>query len=395
MKKLLKVFLMLPMICLSGCWSSIELNELAIVTAMGIDKTEDGYLVTVQVLNSSELAGDARSGRTEVVTFRKRGATIAEAIRSLSTDVPRRLYVAHLREVVFGEEMARAGIAKPLDVLSRQKELRSDFYMTVAKGATAYDTLNVQTALEKIPANKVFDSLENSEKRWAPTRTVTLDELVSSIVSKGRQAMLTGIYVYGDPEAGSNVTNAQNISPKSGLRLDYLGVFKKDKLVGWLNRNDSKGVSYITDHVKSTAVNIPCEGEQITVNTTSSKTKIKGKMKNGNPKIDINVTSEGSIGEVECTIDLTKPEKIEELNKRYAKDIKAKIEGSINTLQEKYQSDIFGFGDEIHRTDPKAWKRLEGNWEQEFANLDVNVTVNAKIRNLGTISESFQKEIEE
>jgi spore germination protein KC len=267
--------------------------------------------------------------------------------------------------------------------------------MTVAKGSTAYDTLNVQTALEKIPANKVFDALENSERRWAPTRTVTLDELVSSIVSKGRQAMLTGIYVYGDPESGSNVTNAQNISPKSGLRLDYLGVFKKDKLIGWLSRNDSKGVSYITDHVKSTAVNIPCEGDQITVNTTSSKTKIKGKMEKGNPKIDINVTSEGSIGEVECTIDLTKPEKIEELNKRYAKDIKCKIEGSIKTLQEKYQSDIFGFGDEIHRTDPKAWKRLEGNWDQEFANLDVNVTVKAKIRNLGTISESFQKEIEE
>lgn len=395
MKKMLRVFLMLPIICLSGCWSSTELNKLAIVTAMGIDKTENGYLVTVQILNPSELAGDARSGRTEVVTFKKSGATIFEAIRSLSTDVPRRLYVAHLREVVFGEEMARAGIAKHLDVLSRQKELRSDFYMTVAKGSTAYDTLNVQTALEKIPANKVFDSLENSERRWAPTRTVTLDELVSSIVSKGREPMLTGIYVYGDPESGSKVTNAQNISPKSGLRLDYLGVFKKDKLVGWLNKNDSKGVSYITDTVKSTVETIPCEGGKITINTTSSKTKVKGKMEKGNPKIDINVTSEGSIDDVECKIDLTKPEKIEELNKRYAKDIKDKIEGSIKTLQEKYQSDIFGFGDEIHRTDPKEWKRLKGNWDQEFANLDVNVTVTAKIRNLGTISDSFQKEIEE
>ncbi|MDQ7863513.1 Ger(x)C family spore germination C-terminal domain-containing protein [Peribacillus frigoritolerans] len=58
--------------------------------------------------------------------------------------------------------------------------------------------------------------------------------------------------------------------------MDYLGVFKKDKLVGWLNRNDSKGVSYITDHVKSTAVNIPCEGEQITVITNSSHTKNQG-----------------------------------------------------------------------------------------------------------------------
>ncbi|MDQ7863514.1 hypothetical protein RCO48_28280 [Peribacillus frigoritolerans] len=54
--------------------------------------------------------------------------------------------------------------------------------------------------------------MENSERRWVPTRTVTLDELVSSIVSKGRQAMLTGIYVYGDPESGSNVTNAQYLA---------------------------------------------------------------------------------------------------------------------------------------------------------------------------------------
>ncbi|MGE7759554.1 Ger(x)C family spore germination protein [Peribacillus sp. NPDC097895] len=395
MKKMLRVFLMLPIICLSGCWSSIELNELAIATALGIDKTEAGYLVTVQILNTSELAGDARSGRSEVVTFKKSGATIYEAMRSLSTDVPRRIYVSHLREVVFGEEMAREGIGKALDVLSRQKELRSDFYMTVAKGATAFDILNIQTGIEKIPANKIYNALENSEKRWAATRTVTLDELISSMISNGRESMLTGIFIYGDRKSGSNVLNAQDISPKTGIRLDYLGVFKKDKLVGWLDKNDSKGVSYITNHVKSTAVTIPCEGEKITINTIRSKTKIKGRMEKGKPKIDINVTSEGSIGDVECKIDLSKEENIKELNERYEKDVKGKIVGSIKKLQDDYQSDIFGFGEEIHRTDPKAWKRLEENWEQEFANLEVKVTVKAKIRNLGTMLESFQKEIEE
>lgn len=41
MKKMLKVFLMLPIICLSGCWSSIELNELAIVTALGMKQKVD------------------------------------------------------------------------------------------------------------------------------------------------------------------------------------------------------------------------------------------------------------------------------------------------------------------------------------------------------------------
>ncbi|MDP1420558.1 hypothetical protein Q8G35_19775 [Peribacillus simplex] len=39
----INVTFMFAPICPAGCWSSIELNELAIVTALGIDKTEGGY----------------------------------------------------------------------------------------------------------------------------------------------------------------------------------------------------------------------------------------------------------------------------------------------------------------------------------------------------------------
>jgi spore germination protein KC len=395
-KKIILFFMFHLMVTfLSGCWSQTELNELAIVTALGIDKTEKGYLLTAQIVNPSEIAGQARSGRTEVVRFKKSGETISEAARRLSTDAPRRLYVAHLREVVFGEELAREGIGKTLDVLSRHHEMRTDFHITVAKGSTASAILNVQTALAKIPAIKLFDSLENSEKRWAATKTINMDELISSIVSKGKEPVLTGIYVYGNPESGSNVKNAQNVSPETGLRIDSLGVFKNDKLLGWLNEDESKGFNYITDNVKSTAVTIPCEDGNITIDTVRSKTKVNGKTKKGIPKIEINVSSEGTISEVGCKIDLSKPEKIKELNEKYKKDIKNKIEAAIKKVQEDYQSDIFGFGEVIHRAEPKAWKHLEPNWDQEFANLKVTVNVKANIRRLGTITESFQKETEE
>ena len=68
---------------------------------------------------------------------------------------------------------------------------------------------------------------------------------------------------------------------------------------------------------------------------------------------------------------------------------------SIKKVQEDYQSDIFGFGEVIHRANPKAWKQLESNWDQEFSTLEVSVKVDAKIRRVGTIIESFQKETEE
>ncbi|MGM0876085.1 MAG: Ger(x)C family spore germination protein [Bacillota bacterium] len=397
MKKIISFFFMFLLMIniLTGCWSRKELNELAIATALGIDKTEDGYIVSVSIINPGEIAGQGSTGRTEVVRFMKSGDTVFEALRKISTDGPRKIYLAHLREVIIGEELAKEGIGKTLDFISRDHEMRTDFYITIAKGSSAYDILNVQTALEKVPANKLFNALENSEKNWAPTKTVSLDELINSIVSKGKEPVLTGIYVYGDPEFGSSFQNVQNVSPKTGLRLDSLGVFKKDKLLGWLNEKESKGFNYITDNVISTIVNVPCEDAKISIETIRSKTKVKGKIEKGKPKIDINVTTEGNVGDVQCKIDLSKPEKIKELGEKYETDIKDQMEVAIKRMQEDYQSDIFGFGEAIHRADPKAWKRLETNWDQEFAKLEVNVKVEGNIRRLGTITESFQKEIEE
>ncbi|WP_368657733.1 Ger(x)C family spore germination protein [Metabacillus halosaccharovorans] len=392
-KKLLIIICML--LLTSGCWSKKDLNELAIVTAIGIDKTEDGYSVSIQVLNPSELAGNTSSGRTEVVRFIKSGETVFEALRKLSTDTPRRIYLAHLREVVFGEELAKEGIGKALDFISRDHEMRTDFYITVAKGSTAADILNIQTAIEKVPANKLFNALENSESVWAAAKTVKLDELINSIVSKGKEPVLTGIYHYGNAEVGSSIENVHNVSPETGLRIDYLAVFKEDKLIGWLNKDESKGFNYITDNIKNTVVTIEQEDGKITIETLRSKTKVKGKMVKGKPVIDIFITPEGNIADVESSIDLTKPETIDKLEKKYNENIKERVQTSIQQVQEEFKSDIFGFGEVIHREDSKAWKGLKNNWDEHFTNLDVNVDVKADIRRLGTITDSFQKETEE
>ncbi|WP_078431385.1 Ger(x)C family spore germination protein [Metabacillus halosaccharovorans] len=392
-KKLLIIICML--LLTSGCWSKKDLNELAIVTAIGIDKTENGYSVSIQILNPSELAGNTSSGRTEVVRFVKSGETVFEALRKLSTDTPRRIYLAHLREVVFGEEIASEGIGKALDFISRDHEMRTDFYITVAKGSTAADILNIQTAIEKVPANKLFNALENSESVWAAAKTVKLDELINSIVSKGKEPVLTGIYLYGNAEAGGSIENVHNVSPETGLKIDYLAVFKKDKLIGWLNKDESKGFNYITDNIKNTVVTIEQEDGKIAIETLRSKTKVKGKMEKGKPVIDISITTEGNIADVESSIDLTKPENIDKLEKKYSDNIKEKVQTSIQQVQEEFQSDIFGFGEVIHREDPKAWKGLKDNWDEHFTNLDVNVHVKADIRRLGTITDSFQKETKE
>lgn len=398
MKRNIILFIIITIIIsnLTGCWSKKELNELSIATAIGIDKSDEGYLVTVQLINPSEIAAKAFTTRTAVTTYRVSAETVFEALRRLTTQTPRKIYTSHVRLLVFGEEFAREGVGKALDFFSRDHALRTDFYILVAKDTTADKLLNVLTPVEKIPASKMFTSLEMSEKSWAPTKTVQLDELIGSLISEGKNPVLTGVFIKGNPETGMDINNVEKVQSPTTVEIDNIAVFKEDKLVGWLNEPESKGLNYIDGNVSDTVFNVLCsDNNRLTVELMRTKVKVKGKVEQDEPKIDIELWTEANIADVECVIDLSKPENIYELEKKVAKRIEIVMDQSIKKAQKEFQSDIFGFGEIIHRSDPKAWKKLKKNWDNEFQYLPVNINVVAKIRRLGTINKSFQKEAKE
>ena len=182
------------------------MNELGISVGIGIDKAGKGYRVSAQVVDPGEVASGKSSGnRTSVTLYEATGDTVTEAIRKMTTISPRVIYLAHLRVLVIGESLARAGIEKPLDLFSRDPEVRTDFFIVIAKGSSAKDVLKILTPLEKIPVNKLYMSLATSQKEWAPTTTITLDELMSDIISEGTNPVLTGVKVTGVEEGQSQL----------------------------------------------------------------------------------------------------------------------------------------------------------------------------------------------
>ena len=64
------------------------------------------------------------------------------------------------------------------------------------------------------------------------------------------------------------------------------------------------------------------------------------------------------------------------------------IRNEINAVIQKakeLKTDIFAFGEAVHRADPKAWKRLEQRWEEIFPELKVDLLVKTKINRVGLI----------
>lgn len=384
---------------LTGCWSRMELNELGIVVGMGIDKSEDQYLVSFQVVDPGEVAAkQGATGRAPVVMYKEKSDTLFGAIRKITTMSPRRSYFSHLRILVIGEELAKEGIGKALELILRDHEFRTDFYIVATKGTKAEDVLKVITPLEKIPANSLFYSLQVSERAWAPmTTTVTLDQLISDIVSEGKHPVLTGLQVIGDVREAETKDNVEEIESPGRLQYVQLAAFKKDRLVGWLNEEESSAYNYAQNNVHNTIHQVPCSrGGKAVIELIRSQTNLKGELTKGKPHIYMDIRAEGNVGEVGCGhLDLTKPETIYGLENEVNQRIKDSIETSIKKVQEEVKADIFGFGEAIRRSHPQAWKELKQDWDQEFQDLPVTVKVDVRIRRVGTVGETFLSEIKE
>ncbi|NMM63740.1 Ger(x)C family spore germination protein [Clostridium sp. P21] len=389
-RKALIIFIILQSTCLTGCWSSKEINTLAIVVATGIDKTEKGYLISEQVINPKVIAAKKATNETPVVLYTAEGRDLDSAIRSITAKSPRAIYNSHLRMVILGNKVAEDGIKDILDYFARNHEYRTDFYFAVAKNRTAKEILSVLTPIESIPGIYMYNSLKLSSREWAPTKAVRIIELVNSIISDGKNPVITGIEISEGETLAKSMENLKQSGEIKKIAYSGLGVFEKDKLIGWLNEDESKGYNYIVGNVKG-SVGYSYYGDKvkITGEVINAKTNVKVSLVNDKPVINVKINVKQNIGAVEGEFDVSKEENQNILNKIGEERIKLICEKAVNKAQNELKSDIFGFGEAVHRKNPKLWAKIKGDWSTEFTHVPVNIMVNLKTNQLGQITKSF------
>lgn len=396
LKRLLFILIILSTIFLTGCWSSHEVNTLAITVCIGIDKTENGYLVTEQVLNPRAIASKKATAESPVVIYTAEGNDLAEIVRRFTTQSSRILYNADLRMVVFGEDVAKDGIQNILDYFLRNYEYRTDFYFVIAKNSTANEVLGILTPIESVPGFSMYISLKMSEEKWAAMKSIRIIELVNSIIADGDNPVLTGIEISQDEISPKSTDILKQSGEYKKLKYTGLGAFNKDKIVGWLDEDESKGYNYITDNVKNTIEYADYDSKvKITYEIINAKSKTKVYFLENKPAIEVKIKTKCNIVIVEGEFDVSAEENKQILNKLLASKVKLLCEKALNKAQKELKTDIFGFGEAIHRKYPKTWEKLKDDWNDKFTDLPVNITVEAETNQLGQIKKPlFMKEKE-
>ncbi|WP_028308811.1 Ger(x)C family spore germination protein [Desulfitibacter alkalitolerans] len=375
----------LVMISITGCWNNKDVTEINIAAAVGIDKSDDHKIeLTVQLVKPDAMKlGEGGGGGKEkaVEVFSITGDTVFECFRNLLIIVNQKIFISHLQLIVIGEQMARDGLSDIMDFFARDHEANRQAGVIIAKGTSAKEILTAESTLEKIPALHILSVLKNNAS-FAKTQKLMMIDVLKEISSPGKNLTIGVIEGAKEKEKPS----------LKDMKIEGSAAFKNDKLIGWLNSQETRGLLFTGDQVKSGIINIPNplnEDKKVAIEMIRSSGKKDVKIKDEKLVFLIEIKEEGNIGDQQGNGDLTTPELIQKLEEEVAGAIEKDIRDIVDLAQKEYQSDIFGFGEIVYRKHLNYWQQVQENWDEEFSSTPVEIKVTAKIRRAGLIKKSI------
>lgn len=377
--KLLLIILIPLLIVLNGCWDRRELDTLAIVSCLGIDKAEEpGKIqITAQVIKPGEMkvpqAGNGGGGAKPYWNITTTGETIEDTIREFAHESNRQLYLSHNEALIFSQDIAKEGVKKYIDFFVREPQLsRSQIKVLVSKGKIN-EILDLETELEKIPGRYISQLVDESVA-ISEASAVNLQEFLTRLMSKTTAPIASVIEVSGQGK-------------EKKARLSGTAVFKTDKMVGYLNNAETRGLLWVIDKVKSgiIVVKSPSGEGKVSLEIIRASSEITTEIKDNKPYITVHIDEEGNLGDqMSLEDDLTILPVWSSLEKSQADVIHQEVMAALKKAQE-LNTDIFGFGDAVHKKYPQMWVKMEKEWDQYFPDLEVEVIVNAKLSRMGMI----------
>ena len=151
--------LALAAVLLASCWDKTELNELAIVTMVGLDEDPDTdrktiYYQVVNPLTAVTSRGTAGGDQAPVYTYEVSGRSYGEIRASLYRILPRKLFIAYYRAVVVSERMARRDLRDMVNLIQIQPQGRGSVPVLVAREPMD-KVMYTLTPLEMYPGESV------------------------------------------------------------------------------------------------------------------------------------------------------------------------------------------------------------------------------------------------
>ena len=379
LKIIILILTLIPL--MTGCYNYQELNNLSIVTGTSIEKENDKYKITIQVVNPKKNDDARSSNQPTFITYSQVGNTLQEAYRNIVLTSSRRIYGSHINILIISEDIAENDIRETIDFIFRNPEIRKEFYVLLSK--TPSKLLELNTPITNISSSNIKDTLTADAIHLAASKQVTYNQMMNMYLNPNLEIVLPTIEIIGEDTKGDDIDNLKHTDPKTDYKLTGLAVFKENKILTTLKDKEAIVYNIITNNINNTILKYECEKDKYIANKISEiSTSTEIEPKTNKLKIKLNGTA--AISEIHCNYDLTNPKTIKEIEK----NINKQITKDTNNIIKKFQNlntDIFGFKDIYYKNNYKEFQNIKNNYDETFKNMQLEIKSNIKIIAKGNI----------
>lgn len=375
---LMALIILINAIFFTGCWNYREIDKLSIVAGVTVDKGTNGqYLVTAEIV---QMSGGKDTKKTSK-TITMEGRTLFDAVRNGISLAGKRLYWSHSKVIILSREIAGEGITKVIDWYIRDAETREDVHILISEAASAKEIFEGQGTTEDIKSFTLDEIMDNQENLSKAPITDILQFAIES-QTKGVSIVIPTV-------------NLKHIDGKMVPQIMGTTIIKNDKLVGFLDGEETKDLIFIRNEVKGGVLAEGTEGNAITTPVSleihKSKTKVTPVVDGKDIEINLNIDTTVAIDEIEGTENFIDENGRRKLEQSAENTLKERIESLIKKIQSEYDADIFGFGTKLQEDEAKVWNRVSNNWEKIFKDLTVNVKTRMHVKNSAILSKPFEE----
>ncbi len=378
--------LLLPFV--SGCSPDvIEISDIALVMALGIDYDQQTKLYTFSTYNVMPTAlSTDKAGKLTGWTASVTGKSVIDTGRNLRGRLGKTLIFQHNKFVLIGEEAATHSFYEIMDFLMRNRQIRLTSYLVVTEGQ-ASDKLKVRTQSGDLLSNDLFGKVRN-EKEWGKSMTQSI-QMVANWYTDPCRGFVTGRL---------GVTRQKN-DTQQALALRGGAVFNKGKFKQWIQGDDVLVIQLLSERNRWKNLEFPrvvsYKGHDTSIYFKPSKQSIRSRFRHGKPSIEIALTISAALGEIGQPLPLNSPAVIASMEKAASKEIERLIQASLASFQHVIRADVLGFSQLLSQYHPTGWAAIKQNWDEVYPSMPVTVHVNVKIEKVGMIQYAKERQYAE
>lgn len=351
MKKII-IILFIPFI-LSGCYDYNQLNDLAIISGIGIDYENDEFKVTFEIISTKKEGETSGSNNTYYIT--STGQNIVSAFTSSANKIDKVPYFEHVEVIVFSKYVAENHLKDCIDYLIRTERLRNEFYAVIAEDK-AEKLISSSTKDHPIVSTYLVDLLEFNKETYNSSYYIQFTKTINSMLSDGEDAMLP-VFISDEDK---------------NIELSGLGIFKDFNLVHIFNPDDASIVNLLNNFdIESIHFTKTCDNNQdIVIAVYKSDVSITPRTN----KLYVIASLSARISENNCDYDFKKIDTYPELEEEFTKVIKQEMDKVLKEFQAR-ESNALNIGRSyynLYRT------KNFYSWINQDIEYDIDLKINKK-----------------